>query len=110
MFVQFDIIEFLPSITRELLIKSLNYARKYTDITDEEIEIIIACRKSILTDNRRTWVKSHVDNFDIPVGAYDSAQVTDLIGIYILDTLGRIFILEQVGLYQDDGIIFIRGY
>ena len=41
------------------------------------------------------------------MGAYDSAQVADLIGIYILDTLGRIINLEQVGLYRDDGIIFI---
>ena len=31
----------------ELLLKSLNSAREYTDITDEEIEIILACRKSI---------------------------------------------------------------
>ena len=43
-------------------------------------------------------MKSHVDNFNVPRGAYDSAQVPDLTGIYILDTLGRIFNLEQVGL------------
>ena len=42
-----------------------------TDITDEEIEIILACRKSILAENRRIWVKSHEDNFDVPMGAYD---------------------------------------
>ena len=39
-------------------------------------------------------MKSHVDNFDVPMGAYDSAQVDTLIGIYILDTLGRIVNLE----------------
>ena len=88
-------------------LKSPNHTKKYTDITYEEVEIILACRKSILSDNRRTWVKSYVDNFDVPVGAYDSAQVADLIGISILDTLGRIFNLEQVGLYRDDGNIFI---
>ena len=38
---------------------------------------------------------------------HSSAQVADLIGIYILDTLGRIVNLEQVELYWDDGIIFI---
>ena len=51
--------------------------------------------------------KNHVDNFDVPMGVYDSSQVTDLIGIYILDTLGHIVNLEQVGFYRDDGIIFI---
>ena len=106
-FVQFDIIEFYPSITKELLVRSLNHAREYTEVTEEEIEIILACRKTVLSDNRRSWVKSHVDNFDIPMGAYDSAQVADLVGIYILDTLGRVVNSQQVGLYRDDGIIYI---
>ena len=52
-------------------------------------------------------MKSNVDNFDVPMGAYDSAQSADLIGIYILDTLSRIVNLEQMGLYRDGGIIFI---
>ena len=106
-FVQFDIIEFYPSITKELLVRSLNHFREYTEITEEEIEIILASRKTVLSDNRRSWVKSHIDNFDVPMGAYDSAQVADLVGIYILDTLGRIVNSQQVGLYRDDGIIYI---
>ena len=36
-----------------------------------------------------------MDNFDVPIGAYNFAQVADLIGIYILDTFGRIVNLEQ---------------
>ena len=68
-FVQFDIIEFYPSITKELLVRSLNHAREYTDITEEEIEIILASRKSVLSDGGRSWVKNHVDNFDVPMGA-----------------------------------------
>ena len=39
-FVQFDIIDFYPSITRELLLKSLNHAREYTDITEEGVELL----------------------------------------------------------------------
>ena len=92
-FEQFDIIEFYPCITRELQVKSLNHAREYTDITEEEVKIILACRKSVLSDNRRTSVKSHVDNFDVPRGAYDSAQVSDLVGIYILYICIYIYIL-----------------
>ena len=41
------------------------------------------------------------------MGAYDSAQVADLIGIYILDTLDSIVSTEQMGLYRDEGNIFI---
>ena len=52
-------------------------------------------------------MKSHVDNFDIPMSAYNLAQVADLIGIYISDTLGRIVNLDQVELYRDDRIFAV---
>ena len=52
-------------------------------------------------------MKSDVDNFDVPMGAYDLAQVADLIEIYNLDMLGCIVNLEQVGLFRNDGIIFV---
>ena len=64
------------------------------------------CRKPILSDNEKAWVKSHIDNFDVPISAYDWAQIADLIGISILDTLGRIINLNHIGLYRDDSFIF----
>ena len=51
-FIQFDI-EFYPSISKELLPKTLNHARNYVDITDEIIDIVLTCRKSILIDNKK---------------------------------------------------------
>ena len=45
-----------------------------------------------------------MDNFYVPMVAYDLIQVADLIGIFILDTLGRIVNSEQMGFYQIDGI------
>ena len=90
----------------ELLLKSINHTWEYTDITDEEINIILACWKSILTGSQKTWVKSHMDNFDVPMCAYILAQIADLTGICILDTLGWIINLEQIGLYWDDKLIF----
>ena len=47
-FMQFDIIDFHPSITKNTLIYRINYARKYVDITKEQYEIILACRKTVL--------------------------------------------------------------
>ena len=38
------------------------------------------------------------------MGAYDSAQVADLVGIYIPDTLGRIVNSQQVGLNEMTGL------
>ena len=106
-FTQFDIIDFYPSITKNILIHSINYARKYTEITKEQYEIILACRKTVLKNNRSTWVKTGSENFDVHMGGYDSSQIADLVGLYILDTLSRIVNPEQIGLYHNDEIIYI---
>ena len=108
-FIQFDIVDFYPSITEDILKKSIHHAKTYTNITDEEIEIITTCRKSILYSNNHAWIKNSQNNFDVPMGAYDSAQIADLVDIYIIDTLGTIIDKEQIGIYKDDGLIHITN-
>ena len=66
--MQFSIIDFYPSITKNTLIDSINYARKYVEIINQQYEIILACRKTVLKNNRSMWVKSGSDNFDVPMG------------------------------------------
>ena len=39
------------------------------------------------------------------MGSFDSSQIADFRGIYILDTLGRFLNLNNVGIYRDDGLI-----
>ena len=51
MFVQFDICEFYPSITEELLRNSLDFAKCHTSINQEDEDLIKACRKSVLFNN-----------------------------------------------------------
>ena len=41
-FIQFDIIDFYPSISKKILIDSINYAREYIDITKEQYDMILA--------------------------------------------------------------------
>ena len=94
-FLQFDIIDFPLSITKELLLLSINVARNYTDITKEELNIILACRKSELVYNNTTWQKKTTDNFDVTMGLFDSAQIANLVGIYILDTIGLFFRFKE---------------
>ena len=94
-------------ITKDILIDSINYARKYVDITNEQYEIILACRKTVIKNNESTWVKSGLDNFDVPMGGYDSSQVADLVGLYILNMLTRIISPHQLGIYHDDGLLYI---
>ncbi len=73
--MQFDIIDFYPSITKNILIDSINYARKYVHIIKEQYEIILACRKTVIKNNESTWVKSGLDNFDVPMGGIFSRHL-----------------------------------
>ena len=49
-FTLFDIIDFYPSIMKNILTDSINYARKYVEITEEQYQIILACRKNSSLD------------------------------------------------------------
>ena len=41
------------------------------------------------------------------MGGYDSSQIADLVGLFILNILTKIITPEQLGLYHDDGLIYI---
>ena len=41
------------------------------------------------------------------MGGYDSSQIADLVGLYILHIPNRFISSEQIGLYHDDGLIYI---
>ena len=51
--------------------------------------------------------KMRTDNFDVTMGSFDSAQIADLVGMYILDMLGRFLNLNNISIYGDDGLISI---
>ena len=59
---------------------------------------ILVCRKSVLVNNGTPWIKSGPMNFDVPMGGYDSSQIADLVGLYILHVLNRIINSDHVGL------------
>ena len=40
--IQFDIIDFYP-VSKKVLIDSVNYAKNYLEITNEQYQIILAC-------------------------------------------------------------------
>ena len=109
-FFQFDIESFYPSISPQLFNKALNFARIIVDISDSDYKIIMQSRKTLLFNNEEPWVKKHGDEeFDVPVGCFDGAEVCDLVGIYSLNLLKTIIRKENVGLYRDDGLGIIRN-
>ena len=107
-FIQFDIIDFYPSITENTLDKAIQFAATLTEITMLDIKIIKHCRRSVLKSGGHTWIKNNCNqhSFDGPMGAY--ALVADLIGLYILHILNRCLNNDDVGIYRDDGLMVVR--
>ena len=103
-FIQFDICKYYECISPELLENTIEWARMYLDISDEEKEIIMESKKSFLYTGDTPWVKKGSVNFDNGMGAFDGAECCDLIGLFLLDQLkNRIKEIESV-LFRDDGI------
>lgn len=108
-FIQFDIESFYPSIKKELFDNAILFAKTITDISDEELNIIMESRKTLLFNNEIPWVKKEGnENFDVPMGCYDGAEVCEIVGSYLLNLLCEILDKEQVGLYRDDGLAVVK--
>jgi predicted GIY-YIG superfamily endonuclease len=103
-FLQFDIESFYPSISEELLLKAINFAKQFTTLSQDDIEIILHSRKTFLFSSGEPYVKKENENFDVPMGGYDSAEISELVGLYILNGLEQIMPQQYTGLYRDDGL------
>ena len=81
-FIMFDIKDFYPSISRELLTDALSFAETIINLDDQDKKIIYHSRKSLLFNQEQTWMKKGSDLFDASMGVYDGAEVCELIGIF----------------------------
>ena len=64
-FIRYDIAEFYPSISKEWLLKSLQHARKFSTISEDNQGVIMHAPKSLLFTNKYYWVKKTGDpDFD----------------------------------------------
>ena len=98
-FVLFDIKEFYPSITENLLKKALNFAEAHTHLSDDDKAIIHHARKSLLFNDKQTWIKRESGPFDVTMGAYDGAEnelkITIQCNLKIVDYLDVTFNLTD---------------
>ena len=109
-FVQFDIENFYPSITSDLLYSSIQFAKEVTTVSDNDIHIIMQSRKTLLFNEKKPWVKRCGDeDFDVPMGCYDGAEVCELVGSYLLKKVSNIVDKKSIGLYRDDGLAILQN-
>ena len=65
--------------------KAIDHARIFVDISSEEAESIMHCRKFLLFTNTDIWIKKEGNkDFDINMGSLDGAEICELVGLYIL--------------------------
>ena len=105
-----DIESFYPSISTELFNEAISFAKLYYDFTCDELEIIMHSRKTLLFWQDSTWVKKEGDeDFDIPMGCYDGAEICELVGIYIQNKLWKLMNRKDLGLYRVDELWILKN-
>ena len=74
------------------MLKSIEHAKLYTSVTQQHFDIILHARKSLLFYKGEPWEKTINESlFEITVGSYDSAEICELVGLYILAILGKVY-------------------
>ena len=79
-FISFDVVDFYPSISEDLLNDALAFASLFDNITEDEKHIIIQAKKSLLFHDKEAWCKKSTDSqFDVTMGSYDGAETCELV-------------------------------
>ena len=109
-FAVFVVESFYPPISAKLLNEALSFAKLYYNFTSDELEIIMHSRKTLLFWQDSTWVKKEDhEDFDIPMGCYDFAEICELVLIYTQNKLCKFMNKKHFGLYRDDGLGILRN-
>ena len=100
----FDIKDFYPSIKEKLLNDTISFVTQHINIPPDDLEIIHHARKSLLYNKSNPWQKKNSSLYDVTMGAYDGAEICEMVGLFLLDLLSKKFNKENIGLYRDDGL------
>ena len=106
-FLQLDIEDFYASISERLFNNALEYANQFYRFSDVELKALKNARQSLLFHNNDTWQKQ-TNLFDCTMGAYDGAEVAELIGLFMLNKINTHFPILTFGIYRDDGLAVHR--
>lgn len=87
-FIIFDVIEFYPSISRNLLSKALDLAAKFPSILCQDRHIIHYTRNSLLYHSQQPWGENIADNmFDITKGSCDGVETREMVCLFLLHSI-----------------------
>ena len=70
-----------------------------------KISVMMGSRKSLLINSTDIRIKKNgYPDFDVTMGSFNSAELCELVGLYILQILGEKYGKHSRGLYRDDGL------
>ena len=78
-------------------------AQGYIDISSKDTEIIYHVLKSLLFDEKDTWMKQQSSLLDVTMGVYDGVEVCELVGTYMLSLIWEKYNKNDFKIYRDDG-------
>ena len=90
-----------------MLTDALDFAKQYTEIRSNNIEVILHARKSLLNVFKDGNALGKMDRnalFNVTTGSYNGAEVCELVGIFLLNDLSKFFQKKDMGLYRNDGL------
>ena len=65
--------------------------------------------KNLLFNDSWLWLKKFgSEDFDVPMGCFDGAEVSELVGSFILTKFYDVLQRENVELYRDDGLAIVK--
>ena len=82
---------------------SIEWARNFVSISDEQENIMMEAKKSLVYKSGTTWCKKTNPEFDIAQGSFDGAETCELVGLFILKEIQNNLKIN-VGIYRDDGL------
>ena len=73
---------FYPLISKDLLLKAIDYAKRFVSINNDEIKTIMHSRKSLLFSGTDVWIKKDgVKDFDLTMGSFDREETFKVVGV-----------------------------
>ena len=89
----------------ELFNKSIDFAKSIQNISDNDMNIIMNTRKTLLFHHEKPWMKKNgEEDFDVPMEYHDGGEICELVGTFILNKISPIMQEQSnFGLNRDDG-------
>ena len=109
LFIKFYIIDICTFISKDILIKAINFGKIIIKIGPKVAGTILHARSSFLFNKSDTWIKKENSNFDISMENFDWGEVCELARLYLIDIPVNEFGKQSSSLYRDDCISYFQN-